>query len=556
MQVNELTAITSTLTDLLGWQLDEYIYMSQIFNYLRPLIALPCAALIDRFGLRRATYLALALACLRNMSRMLLFSPHLTTSQSSASSSWSSWQEMKYTYWAGCMLCENLVVALYYSLPLKVSEDWFAQQERSIALSCMFILPTLGSASASLLLPHIMSSSGGKTASIGVVVVGGHLQLEASELGLSWLAALNFLAALLSIVVVLTTVTRSRPRQAPSQRSFQARENLRRATTSSTGGQRRSLAIWVNMRNLLTNFNLLLHMFARTTIDTLATTVNSLAQDVFASADLSQTFCGNFLALNGIFGALIQVLSSRYLDKKSASTVSGQVSDSPPPPPPPPMEQARKRTRLMRYQMLLVCLFFVMYLGSLSLERLLGRSHQWLFVIGCSLAYSFVWFLTAPFSNDLVADLILLKPVSQATVLAFGGAFYTLLINPYQMVFIHLRRARATTLLPAPAPAPQVNEAPLLFSTTTTTVAAAATKTEKPDYSRSMLFAGLVASSATLAYVTCFRAPAAGDQHFAGQPASEEAINDAVTPADNNNNNKACARCRSARPAAAQANRR
>lgn len=207
----------------------------------------------------------------------------------------------------------------------------------------------------------------------------------------------------------------------------------------------------------------------------------------------------------------------------------------------------------MRAQLLFVCLFFVAYLGSLSQERLLGRSHQWLFVIGCSLAYSFVWFWTAPFSNDLVADLILLKPVSQATVSAFGSAFYVLLINPYQMVFIHLRRQRRGA---------KVNETPLLHLTTAA-AATAATKTEKPDYSRSMLFAGLVASSATLAYVTCFRAPPAGDQHFAAaaagrQPALEEAINDAVTPAgnsNNNNNNKACARCRSARPAA-QANRR
>lgn len=414
------------MTDLLEWKLDEYVYLSQIFNYVRILIALPCAWLIDRFGLRRTIYLALLGALVRNSSRMLLFSPQLSA----------NWREMKFLYWSVCLVSENVVLSIYYSLPLKVSESWFAQRERSLAYTAMVAFPTFGGALASLTLPRLVRT----------------------KRSLHWLAALNLFAGLASIVVILSTITKSKPKQAPSQRSRQAERGLALQRDESAGQLARIAA---NIRNLVGNFNLMTHILATTTFMAMSTAINSLVQDVLAAADLSQTFCGNFLALNGIYGALIQLFSSWYLDRRPRRNR--------------PQQSQPRRSLQMKVFMLLTWLCFILYLGSLSSERLFGPKYQWLLVVGSSLLYGSVWFWTVPFYNDLVADLILVSPVSQATVSASSGAIFVLLNNPYQMLFVYLSAERAH---------------------------------QKTDYSRSMLFAGLVLSGVTLVYVTCFSAPA------------------------------------------------
>lgn len=467
------------MTDLLGWKLDEYIYMSQIFLYIRPLAALPCAWLIDRFGLRRTIYLALLLTLMRNSTRTLLFSAQITY-----------WQEMKVFYWSICSLCENLIILIYYSLPLKISENWFSEQERSLAFSVVSISPTLGGAISSFVLPRIIQQ----------------------QQGLHWLATGNLFALLLSILVIMVTVTRSRPKQPPSLRSFeaeQAQQQLRRRSTDQPARQ-----FGENIKNMLTNFHLMLHILTLVTFVAMAQSVTTVVQDVLAASDLSPIFCGNLLALNAVYGSLIQMVSSRYLDSRSSAAQQQNATEN------EMRAGGKRRTWRMKLLMLLTCLSFLLYLSSLTVEQFWGR-YQWIMVVVSSLLYGSIQCWTIPYYNDLVADLILVSPVTQATVSAGSGAIFVLLNTPYQMMFVYLRQMGSSSSPPPKYPSNRSAKA-------------------KADYSLSMLFAGLIVSAVTFLYLTCFHGPANSGDQSAAAAAAANTINNASEIANERHRGRRC----------------
>lgn len=456
------------------------MYVSQIFNYLRAVLALPCAWLIDRLGLRRAVYLALVFALTRNVARMLLFSAPPELSAVAAAAPATDWhRELRPFYWSVCMFCENVVLLIYYSLPLKLSESWFPEHERSMAFTAMLALPGVGGAISSYVLPRIVEN----------------------KQSLHWLAGWNLFASLIMVVITLITVTRSRPRQAPSLRSSAAE----RALLQQTIGLSRLSQIGVNIKNLMTNFHLLLHILTLTTFEAMSGAINGLVEDVLASSDLSEKFAGNFLALNGIYGIFVLLLSSYCLDRKSRIIANNQRTTL----------SSKQRTWLMKSFVFLTYLSFMLYVCSLSFEKFWAK-YQWILVVGSSLLYGSIHSWTVPFFNDLVADLILASPVSQATVSAASGAIYVLLGNPYQMMFIYLRKTSGS-------PSASFDSRP---------------RPSKADYSRSMLFAGLIVTSMTFVHVTCFRAPASSDDGD-----HNNSNNQTTTSGDANAKRRCCCCC-------------
>lgn len=434
-QVNEITAILSTLTDLLGLQLDQYVYIGQLFNYIKPLAAIPSAWLVDKFGIRHTMYLALVLTLLRNCSRALLFSPQLSGAR---------WQQLKFLYWTLSSISESLVIVLYFTcLPLKVSESWFPQEERSFAWSSIYIVPFMGASVAAALLPRLVARLGSRSIHV--------------------LAELNLFCLLASVLVVILAVDRSRPEEAPSERSRLAERQLRRRAS-----------FFADLKNVL-NFQIILQLVTMCTFEAMNASIKSLWQDVLASLGLSSVFCGNLLAVNSLVMIVVQLLASWRMDRRPAthgrshSTRQDAYSSNSIP---IPIPKTRSEVKL------LVCcqwLTFMLQLASLSLGEWLGAQQSWLLVV-CILVHSSMSCWSAPHYNDTLANLIVGR-LSQATISAVRLSVYILLSNPYQSAFVYLRQVEPSADSPDRV---------------------------RVSYTLSMAFAALMITSVSVVYVACF----------------------------------------------------
>lgn len=256
---------------------DEYVYMNQIFFYFPPLVAMPVAYLLDRYNLRRTMYVCIVLIAIRNFARVLLFLPHFGPRQ--------LWLSMRFVYWFVANFSMGTVVVLYYCLPLKVSEDWFPREERSLAWTCIGLMPILGTALNALTVPHYVS--------------------DVRQVNL--LAYMQIVTFLVSALAILIGITKSRPATGPPS------ERKAIQTTAE------SISMLEKMRRLCRNKDIWIHVFALHTFQSIMASINTVSQDLLKSAGLSIVFCGQLMASMNILSVLFQLISSALLERNNNS---------------------------------------------------------------------------------------------------------------------------------------------------------------------------------------------------------------------------------------------
>lgn len=420
------------MTSLMDVSLHEYIYISQIFFYIIPIMGLPTAWFVDRYGFRTAINFCLLLVIIRNQIRALFFLPHLDY-----------WKMFRFAYWLTFNLLQQWILVFYYSLPLKISENWFSASEMTVAWSLMIVAPIFGSACSSLSVPQYV--------------------LDTSlAYRLAWV---NTAASVISALVVLSCITRSKPKYAPSERELKENHSI----------DEQSLV--KNLQALARDKNVIIHLVVLCSYDTFVITINSILQDVLSASGFSAVETGRFLAIMALASVVLQVWGAALLpsvaDSRSAKKLDGE-----------------QRLRKCKLYILLLCLTFCLYSIALTLRDY--PEQQWWLAVGSSLVYTLLRFWATPLYNDLLAHLIS-GSVSQPTVAAVQMILQALFSVIFSVVFVYLRQVDTLEDLL------DVDEGDLEKDSSLD-----GQLEGRPNYSWSILFLACTSVAATCLYLACF----------------------------------------------------
>ena len=420
----------NVLISILDIPLAQYVYVSQVFHYVPLFVSLPAAWMFDKHGSRLGIFVCLALVAPRSCARALLMAPHVA-----------NWRQAAYYYWLIQFLFAYLTFPIYYCLPLKLSEEWFPANERSFAWALVLVAPDLGSAIAALTTPRFVDTK----------------DLEHTLQPMSYTILASYA---ISVLAICCTISRSQPREgAPSERNQQSVGRRKRAApmlsdalereqsnSSSIGGQ---LAKWARNRHLL------VQQLTLTSFDALNWAVSTVQQDILASAQMSQVFAGQFMALMYIFSSCIRLFGA--LRMKPAADLRDFAQSNPPPESIESSlaEQEVFKTNRSKLLFGLQCFAYLLYCLALILQELhhllpgLERcplytmliNHQAALVIGCCLVYTLIRNWATSTFNEQCAQLIS-GSVSEATQSALNCALACVFTNTFLVAFVSLKQER------------------------------------------------------------------------------------------------------------------
>lgn len=372
-----MSPILSIIVALLGLKVDRYFYLQQMFYYVSPIVAIPTAWFLDRFGLRVFVYVCIGLTAIRNGSRALLFYPDAPY-----------WLELRFVYWFVSGVTTMQIVVGYYSLPLKVAENWFPKEERSLAWTCIALAPQLGVALGGVTLPHLVTD------------------VEHTYP----LTYLNLAGTIITALVLLSGVSRSLPKHPPSNRRIKA------ATADSQGIKR-------NILHLMRNRNLIIQVLVTCPINCVGDFFTSILQDILGAAGLSHVFTGNFLASMTLMAATSQLAGSLALGRKAARSTREEAS-----------------SRGCKIVLTLQCIALLGYTLSLSQQNWL-KTHWWVTVIAGVLSTVLKSFGSPIFAN--MSAQLMAGSVTEATMGAVSSISYCITMSIYSTTFVYLRREDA-----------------------------------------------------------------------------------------------------------------
>lgn len=465
------------LVAILKISLKTYVYTAQFFHYLPLLIGLPCAWLCDQYGTRLIVYLCLIVCALRNCFRALMFAPNVA-----------HWNQLAYYYWLVEYFFRYVSLSFYYCLPLKISEEWFLERERSFAWSMIMVAPNLGSALASYIIPRQVDVN--------------DLQSTLKPIGQVYLYIY-----FVSFVVLCSTVQRSRPREgAPNERNKNSLVSVAATETSTTPNNNdNNKNIWPQLKRMLTNKHLMIQMLCLQFFDGMQWSVGMVLQDILAGAHLSQVFAGQFMSANYLFSSLIQVIGSIRM-KPAANLKRHSFNDVE-----QSLEQTKQnnndedksrgvkedeqkhqqqaadvyKTRECKIYIIVQCTTYLLFCATLLLQHFQSNGQnetnddhsspawlnwlcksQWWLVVGTNLVFTFVRSWAVPSYTEQNAQLIS-GSVSEATISVLQTALSSITLNICSAMFISLRG-------------------------------------QGSDYTRSILFASVFVVVVTSIYVLCF----------------------------------------------------
>lgn len=410
-QNNDYNSIMKVFTDLMHLSVDKYVYANQFFYYVPPLAAMPVAYMLDRYDLKKSMRIVVALIAVRNLARVLLFMPNLGPEE--------LWTSMRFIYWIVANITMNFVMVLYYCLPLKVSEDWFSKEERSVAWTCILLMPILGTALSALTVPHFVSHVG----------------------QVNRLAYMQIATYFISAFAILIGITRSKPETGPpSERK--AKANLCLGSNPISMSEK--------LRRLACNKDIWLHIFALQTFQAIMGTINTVAQDLFKSAGLGIVFCGQLLASMNILTVVFQLISSARLERRANKEEQhqqqvGQLGQN--------LNSSRAITLRCKMCLTLQCSAFLLYAIALNVHLLRGAatagddkgqwihfvvSNQWLLLIAFSTLYVLALSWSNPNYNEQAARMIA-GSVTEATYGAAGTVSHCVTQTIFSSAFVALR---------------------------------------------------------------------------------------------------------------------
>lgn len=221
--------------------------------------------------------LCVSLISLRGVCRFLLFSSELPF-----------WSQLRLVYFILANVSAASADALYYTLPLKLSETWFPAAERTLAWSVLEMAPHLGAGATSIIIPWLIRG------------------LEDVYL----LAHINAIATLISCLLVLICVTRSEPKYPPSER-------LSKSTEAS------KVSLIQGVKLLVTNKSVSLLTLAVCCLDGAYLVINFFIADILEALGHHKMLAGCYLAIACLGGGFAQiVLSFVFPDSDSDSDLN------------------------------------------------------------------------------------------------------------------------------------------------------------------------------------------------------------------------------------------
>lgn len=275
----ETGSILHTVLDLLELKLKKYVLIQQSFSYLPVLTTVPAGWFIDKYGLKVAMQLAVVVMIIRDTFRALLFNPYIPY-----------WKHLKIFYWIMLNIASSQAVTLYYCLPLKVSENWFSDTERTLAWSTMLSSSNIGLSIASFSFPRFI-----------------HEVKDVYPL-----FYLNIACAVATTIIVLLSITKSKPTHPPSERMVVSMSNR--------------MPYFKSIKLALKQRDLLIHLFHEAIFEGIAIAVLVVLQDILTSSGKSNIFVGNLMSILGIASVMMIISLSTFVHRMKNIVLACKVA--------------------------------------------------------------------------------------------------------------------------------------------------------------------------------------------------------------------------------------
>lgn len=272
---NDTSPIFHVILKLLELNTHEYIYINQLFNYIMAAIAVPVAWLVDKYGIKCAIYTAAALFIMNGIVNALLYYPELP-----------GWSNNKMYYFITSQFIGTMLFSIYILLPLKVSENWFSESERSVAWTFMISQLSVGVCIASFTFPRIMS--------------------KAEDVKI--LAYINIIFVFINALVTLTCVTKSEPEHPPNKRIAEASNDTK--------------PFLVSIIKMLRHKSIVLHLIHMSIFESIGLSLQKILQDIFTSVGYSEIFAGNFMSVTALVTLVMTISLASFVHKLKNVTLT------------------------------------------------------------------------------------------------------------------------------------------------------------------------------------------------------------------------------------------
>lgn len=275
----EFSVILNTMLKLLELPLDKYIYIGQLFMYLPAISTIPTAWFIDRYGFKVVMYVAVVFMLIRSFFRALMFYPD-----------YPNWQRFKLVYWIISGLAASQSAAIFFCTPLKISENWFAESERSIAWTIMISSYSIGGAIASFIFPRFI-----------------HNVSDVKPL-----AYLNFISGIVVAIVAVSCITRSKPKHPPSERTIKSAA--------------KKLPWLSSIKKMFKQRDIVLHIMHEIIFDCMLLAVLTVIQDILTRSGHSEIFVGNIMSINSILSVIVVVILAAFVHRVTDITLACKLA--------------------------------------------------------------------------------------------------------------------------------------------------------------------------------------------------------------------------------------
>lgn len=260
---NQTSPVLDVMIKVVGIDKDKYFYLERLFGYQMALISIPTARFVDRFGIRLSMYLMAVLTAIHAILKGLLYSIHFP-----------NWQHYRLSYYIASNFVNIQILAIYMCLPLKISEVWFADSEKSFAWSMMSSLNGISIALASYLYPKLIP------------------RIEDVKL----LFHISTACAVITVITIFVTITKSKPKH-PA--------NTRMAKDPARDKQ----SLWVSIKKMSKQRDLSLDLIHSAVFNSIYSAMVGNIPDILESAKRSEVFTGD---LNSIFNLLHMTLTMTF----------------------------------------------------------------------------------------------------------------------------------------------------------------------------------------------------------------------------------------------------
>lgn len=277
----DTSPILNLILKLMDLRVDKYMYITQTFYYAMAIMALPTAWFVDHYGIRVAITSAGGLFLANTLFKTLLYMPNLP-----------AFQAYKFYYFIISCVINTQLMAMFFLLPLKVSETWFSARERTVAWTVMFATMDTGICVGSFVYPRIMQDL-------------NHIYI---------LAYINLIAGITTLIVILFSVTSAAPEHPPSER-------MARASKDKT-------PFLITVKRMLTTRDILLQLIHSAIFESCTLTVAVILQDILISAGFSKIFAGNFMSINALVAIVMLIVMATLVHKVNNITLACKLGSA------------------------------------------------------------------------------------------------------------------------------------------------------------------------------------------------------------------------------------